>query len=204
MQASHELFYEIDQHLLMDDRPSLYLTELLEQGKLSQAPYHLLEKLRGTEQSPEHHPEGDVWNHTMLVVDQAAKVKDESKDPQIFMWAALLHDIGKPDTTKRRRGRITAYDHDIVGAKLATNFLKKLGREPEFIQRVTALVRWHMQVLFVIKNLPFASLQSMRREVDLEEIALLGYCDRTGRLGADLEREKEQIQVFLEKARAAE
>lgn len=61
----------------------------------------MLHRLKGTEQSLLHHPEGDVWNHTLLVVDEAANVKNKSTDAAVFMWAALLHDIGKPDTTTK-------------------------------------------------------------------------------------------------------
>ncbi len=71
-----------------------------------------------TGQSPQHHPEGSVWNHTLLVVDEAAKIKEQSADPRTFMWAALLHDLGKPSTTMRRKSKITSYDHDKVGAQL--------------------------------------------------------------------------------------
>jgi putative nucleotidyltransferase with HDIG domain len=48
----------------------------------------------------------------LLVVDEAAKRKAYSTDQRVFMWAALLHDIGKPASTRLRKGRITAYNHD--------------------------------------------------------------------------------------------
>ena len=75
------------------------------------------------------------------------------------MWGALLHDLGKAPTTKIRKGKITSYDHDKVGAELCREFLEVFTDDEEFIKQVTALVRWHMQTLFVIKNLPFADVK---------------------------------------------
>lgn len=137
----------------------------------------------------------------MLVVDEAAKLKNESKDIKSFMWAALLHDIGKPDTTVIKGNKITAYDHDKVGAIKARDFLSVLTNDRDFIEKVTSLVRWHMQILFVIKDLPFQKINEMKQSGDIEEIALLGYCDRVGRLHADKIKEKEKIISFLKKCK---
>ena len=113
------------------------------------------------------------------------------------MWAALLHDIGKPDTTRVRRGKITSYDHDKVGAELARRFLSGFSMEPAMIDRVCALVRSHMQVLFAAKGLPFGDAAGMKAQADIQEVALLGLCDRMGRLHADLGEETENIRTFL-------
>ena len=95
----------------------------------------MLYQLKRTDQSPLHHPEGNVWNHTLLVLDEAAKVRRISRDPKVFMWAALLHDIGKPETTRIRKGKITAYDHDKAGAELSKEFLRQFSDDAEFYQR---------------------------------------------------------------------
>jgi putative nucleotidyltransferase with HDIG domain len=88
-------------------------------------------RLKKVPQSPKHHPEGNVWNHTMLVVDEAAGKKGQSKDPEAFMWAALLHDIGKADATNQKKGRITAYNHEKVGAEQAGEFLREFMEDKE-------------------------------------------------------------------------
>lgn len=188
--------------MLQDEKPSDYINSIFGLSAFHEYPFEMLAELKKAEQSPTHHPEGNVWNHTMLVVDAAAGVRSKSKNPIAFMWAALLHDIGKPGTTKIRKGRITSYDHDKLGAELAEKFLSEFTQDREFIQSVTSLVRWHMQILFVINHLPFADIPSMKRQADLEEIALLGFCDRMGRLGADREKEEKNIQLFLQKCRA--
>jgi hypothetical protein len=88
-----------------------------------------------------------------------------------------------------------------VGAVLARQFLVSLSRPEDFIDRVTALVRWHMQILYVVKSLPFADVKAMKAEVKAQEVALLGLCDRLGRLGADFGAEKKNIEIFLQKVK---
>lgn len=115
------------------------------------------------------------------------------------MWAALLHDIGKPDTTRTRRGRITAYDHDRVGAELARALLRQVTDEADFAEAVVQLVRYHMQPLYVVKGLPFQDIAGMRTGTSIAEIALLSYCDRLGRGSVDGRAEAQAIRTFLEK-----
>lgn len=198
MTSITEIFDEIDIHLQEDAEPSNYLNSLTKE-QLKEYPLDYLYKLKATEQSPIHHPEGSVWNHTLLVVDAAASVKDKSKNQRVFMWAALLHDIGKPDTTRNRKGKITSYDHDKVGAEKAQEFLSIFVDDLDFIKEVSSLVRWHMQVLFVMNNLPFADIEGMKRDVDISEIALLGFCDRLGRLNVDRSKEENNMKIFISK-----
>lgn len=197
MTSVKDLFQKINVHLIEDEKPSLFLNEVSENKLFKQHPFVMLYNLKKTEQSAKYHPEGNVWNHTMLVLDVAAKVKDKSSDKSAFMWAALLHDIGKPATTKYHKGRIVSYDHDKMGAILAKKFLSEFIDNDEFINKVAALVRWHMQILFVVKSLRFAEIEKMKIESDVYEIALLGYCDRMGRLGADINFETKNIKTFL-------
>ncbi len=199
MRLKGDLFREMESHLLQDEKPSAYFNSISEEAIFAQAPFDLLANLKQAQQSPQHHPEGNVWNHTMLVIDAAAGLKQQSKNPKVFLWAALLHDIGKPGTTKIRKGRITSYDHDRLGAEMAEKFLSEFTKDREFIQTVVSLVRWHMQILFVVNNLPFADVETMRWQADIGEVALLGFCDRMGRLGADRKKEEENIRLFLQK-----
>lgn len=193
------IFSEIDFHLIEDKTPSLYLNKILKSGIMeNQYPLTLLKEMALTEQEPKHHPEGSVWNHTMLVIDECSKHKKQSKNPRVFMWAGLLHDIGKASTTKIRKGRITSYDHDKAGAILCADFLKEFTEDNSFISEVSKLVKWHMQILYVVKNLPFAEIKNMASEVDIEEVALFSLCDRLGRGGADNRKaEEENIQLFI-------
>ncbi len=198
----HDIFHQIHIHLLGDERPSLYFNEISETQLFDQYPFKLLNNLKKANQSPKHHPEGNVWNHTMMVVDEAARLRSESNSKKAFMWAALLHDIGKPDATKYRSGRITSYDHDKIGAELARKFLMEFSEDDTFIRKVMMLVRWHMQILFVVNNMPFADVETMKKQADITEVALLGLCDRLGRLHADRRKEESNIRAFLEKCSA--
>ena len=197
-----KLFEEIQAHLLTDDAPADYFNRISKKEIFSEYPFFMLNRLKEVPQSPKHHPEGNVWNHTMLVVDEAARKKTESRNPVAFMWAALLHDIGKAETTNNEKGRITAYNHEKVGALQAADFLKDFMENKMLIHQVTALIRWHMQILFVVKSMKFADIKTMMKETDMEEIALLGYCDRMGRLNANRKEENENLRIFMEKCRA--
>ncbi len=163
----------------------------------------MLFALRAVKQSPVYHPEGNVWNHTMIVVDEAAKRREMSHAPDVLMWAALLHDIGKRTTTFVRNGKITAYRHDQEGGELAAGFLSQLTQASDFTARVSGLVRYHMHPFYLKNNLPFADIDGMVRGTDLHEIALLGICDRQGRTqsqGSD----EEQIRTFIQRCNRKE
>ncbi|GAA0180721.1 HD domain-containing protein [Clostridium sediminicola] len=200
-----KLFNEFTEHLLKDEKPSNYFQEIFKDKSISEMyPYKLLSVLKEVPQNLKYHPEGSVWNHTMLVVDMAADMKKKSMDQKTFMWAALLHDLGKHPTTKLKKGRIVSYDHDRYGRKLAIKFLQELTEDEEFIIRVASLVRWHMNALFVVKDLPFANLENLTKEVSIDEIALLTICDRLGRGGMTEEKvreEKNNIDLFVKKCK---
>ncbi len=190
-------FEELNKHLLEDIAPSGYFNSL--DKELDIYPLNLLKKLKNVEQSKKYHPEGNVWNYTMMVVDEAAKVKDQSSHSKAFMWAALLHDIGKPDTTKVRKGRITSYDHDELGAKISKEFLEEYTNDEDFIKKVCLMVKYHMHMLYVLKGLPFGNPRQMVKDVDIHDIALLCRCDRLGRIGVDKEAEIKNYKEFLDK-----
>lgn len=194
-----KLYLEIEEHLYNDETPSVFLNEIKERDVFGEYPFIMLKKLISTEQSSTYHPEGSVWNHTLMVVDEAASIKHKSKEPRVLMMSALLHDIGKPATIVFRKGRITSYNHDKVGARLAASFLRKFIQDEVFIDKVAGLVNRHMQVLYVIKGLTFAELEETLQETDIEELGLLCLCDRLGRGNVDRKKETQNIEFFLSK-----
>ncbi|WP_206457924.1 HD domain-containing protein [Anaerovorax sp. IOR16] len=195
-----QIFESISQHLMKDEAPSNYINRVFKLKECKTYPFSMLLDLQSTEQSPIHHPEGSAWNHTMLVVDEAARRKNQSHNPSVFMWAALLHDIGKPSTTKSRKGKITSYNHDKIGADLAKDFLSVFTEDDNFIDKVSALIRYHMHILFVTRDLPFSDLKGLKQQTDIHEVALLGLCDRLGRTNANLAEEEKNIKLFLKKS----
>lgn len=190
--TSIDNYYKINNILLESKTPSKEILKLIKEGKLNEEPFDLIKKLSNIDQNRKYHPEGSVLNHVLLVVDEAAKNKNKSKNKEVFMWASLLHDIGKLTTTKLRKGRITSYNHDVEGEKIAYNILDKLGKDEDFKTKVSKLVRYHMQPLFFDKNLPFFKPSNMLKECDYEEVALLSKCDRLGRGKLDESKIKDE------------
>ncbi|WP_338690071.1 HDIG domain-containing protein [Paraclostridium sordellii] len=151
------------------------------------------------EQNKKYHPEGNVLNHVFMVVDEAAQIKDFSSDKLAFMWAALLHDIGKLTTTRVRKGRITSYNHDIEGEKISKQIMDKLTDNEDLKYKISKLVKFHMQPLFFDKNLPFLDCESMIKEINYNDVLLLSKADRLGRGNITIEirqKELENIKKF--------
>lgn len=197
-----EIFSDIEKHLLNDDKPSNYLEKALKDNMFDKYPFSMIKDLQSVDQNPKFHPEGNVFIHTMMVVNEGAKIREKSINKRAFMWALLLHDIGKKPTTKVRKGRLTSYDHDIVGADMTAEFLTYFNEEERFIAEVKALVRWHMQSLFVIKNLKFQNISDMLEEVNINEIVLVSLSDRLGRGNLDyneINNTRIEVNKFKEK-----
>lgn len=196
-----KIFNDINKILLESVKPSEEIKRLIKEGKLDIKPFNQIKRLEDIDQNKKYHPEGNVLNHVLLVVDNASEYKKYAKDEQVFMWAALLHDIGKLTTTRIRKNRITSYNHDIEGEKIAFKFLDDLTDNEDFKIKVSKLVRWHMQPLFFDKNLPFFDPTQMLNDVDYKEVALLSLCDRLGRGELEkskIEEEENRIKNFKE------
>ena len=187
-----EVFFEVDYILLNSPKPSVDIKKLIDEGKFDEKPFIKIKNLENIEQNLIHHPEGNVLNHTLLVVDRASEYKEKSKNKRVFMWAALLHDLGKLTTTKVRKGKITAYGHDLQGEILSRQFLHQLTDDEAFIDDVCILVKHHMQPLFYDKKLPFFKDKEIIEDSDYEEISLLSMADRLGR--ANLCEEKIKME----------
>lgn len=197
-----ELFTVVEKHLLEDEKPSLYLKKLKSDGEFNKEPFNRLLKLETLNQSPKYHPEGNVWIHTMMVVDEGAKNKIKVNDKRSFMWCLLLHDLGKIKTTKLRRGRWTSYDHDKVGEEEARKFLEQVTNDIDLINKVSKLVRYHMHLLYVMKDLPYKDESGMVNYTDINDLAQVFLSDRSGRGGLtkeDEEKLKDDIEVFKNK-----
>lgn len=192
------IFDIIETHLINDSRPSIEINKLIDIGELKDTDFNMLVELKDIPQEPKYHPEGNVWNHVMLVVDEAAKLKERSEDKRVFMWAALLHDIGKIKTTVKRKGRWTSYNHDTVGAEITYRLLRNVSKDEDFIKKVSMLVKYHMHYLYIEKNLPFAKPRMLLEETSVDEIALLSYADRCGR-GELTEEDRIQVSESIDK-----
>jgi tRNA nucleotidyltransferase (CCA-adding enzyme) len=118
--------------LLKSEKPSLGLSAGMSMGIFNEL-HLILPALSKTEQDNEWHPEGDVWAHTMMVVDEAAYIvrhnQIDEEQSYIIMLAALCHDFGKPLTTEldEDTGRITSRGHEPAGEDPTEKFLAELG-----------------------------------------------------------------------------
>lgn len=194
-----KLFLKVDDILQNSDKPSIEIKKLIDEGEFNQKPFIKIKNLEDIEQNLVHHPEGNVLNHTLLVIDKASEYKEQSKDKRVFMWAALLHDLGKLTTTKERKGKITAYGHDLQGEILARQFLNQVTDDDNFINNVCVLVKYHMQPLFYDKKLPYFKEKEIIKDSDYEEISLLSLADRLGRSNLcdeKIKQEEKRINSF--------
>lgn len=155
--------------------------------------------LKGCEQSPEHHPEGDVFVHTGLLL----KNLPANASAELAM-AALLHDIGKPPT-QTFEDRIRFNGHDRVGAEMAEGIARRLRLSNAQTERLSAMVRRHMQFM----NLPkmrTATLKKFLAEPTIEDELELHRLDCLASHGdlSTYELAREKLQEFRdEEARGA-
>lgn len=138
---------EWEKLLLKSERPSLALLHLDSLGVM-QAYFPELHALHGTQQEFEWHPEGDVWIHTLMVVDAAADVAREhrvdAQTKRVILWAALCHDLGKPATTTFEDGRLRSRGHEPAGEEPTRVFLERLGMDHKTTSKVIRIVKEHL------------------------------------------------------------
>jgi len=116
--------------------------ELLDQSGLLAEILPEIAAMKGVEQPPEYHPEGDVWIHTLLMLEQL-------DEPSVTLaWGILLHDVGKPPTF-RRADRIRFYGHTEEGIRLGAGILRRLRFSNEEMAQILALIQNHMRFMHV-------------------------------------------------------
>jgi len=113
---------------------------LLDESGLLRQVLPEISAMKGVEQPPEFHPEGDVFAHTLLLLDHLP-----SPCPPTLAWGALLHDVGKPATFRRAPDRIRFDDHVDVGVKIAEEICQRLRFSNDDAKQVLALVDNHMR-----------------------------------------------------------
>ncbi|MFO0985537.1 MAG: HD domain-containing protein [Planctomycetota bacterium] len=176
---------EFDKLLLGALAPSWGLEVLRAMGALRFFPE--LAALIGCAQEPEHHPEGDVWTHTLLALDRAAWLRPSSPRARVLLLAVLCHDLGKPATTTSECGRIRCSNHDVVGERIARTFLDRLTTEVKVIEEVAALVRDHLAPMQLHRapNVGDGAIRRLALHVDLQQLVLTACADHLGRTRAD-------------------
>jgi poly(A) polymerase len=93
----------------------------------------------------EHHRHKDVYEHTLIVLEQAMALEESGPD-RVLRWAALLHDIGKPKTRRHEPGgRVSFHHHEVVGAQMARKRLTALKFPKDVVADVSRLVELHLR-----------------------------------------------------------
>lgn len=174
---------ELKKALLKAERPSIFFEVLREMDQLDHW-FPELKALIAVPQNPVYHSEGDVWTHTMMVLDEAAKLRRRAANPYWFMLAALVHDFGKAVCTEEKGGALHAYLHEIKGLPLAEAFLRRITGETRLIEYVLNLVEYHMKPNTVAgaRSAPKVTTRMFDRSVDPEGLICIALADDRGRI----------------------
>jgi poly(A) polymerase len=132
---------ELDK-LICGDHPREGLRILVESGLAA----HVLPELPKLRlEIDEHHRHKDVYEHSLIVLEQAIDLEESGPD-RVLRWAALLHDVGKPKTRRHESGgRVSFHHHEVVGAQLAKKRMTELKFPKDVVADVSRLVELHLR-----------------------------------------------------------
>jgi tRNA nucleotidyltransferase (CCA-adding enzyme) len=203
---AERIWGELEKLLLQAERPSIGLALALDLGVIDA----LLPELRpliGCEQEPEWHPEGDVWTHTLMVIDKARELNADVDRPRriTLMLGAVCHDLGKPPTTAVIDGRIRSMDHEQAGVAPSERLLDRLNIHSidgfDVRAQVLGLVAHHLKpgMFFKAGNVSDGAFRRLAQKVDMELLARLARADCLGRAGGF---DCSAMDWFIERARS--
>ena len=204
---AERIWGELEKLLLEAERPSRGFALALELGVIDRL-FPELKALVGCKQEPEWHPEGDVWVHTLLVIDEARTRIDDLGRPQrvSVMLGAVCHDLGKPATTEFIDGRIRSRNHEEAGVEPTQALLDRLNVHSmngyDVRHQVVGLVAQHLKPGMWHKSageVGDGAFRRLAKKVDLELLARLAKSDCLGRPGPF---DCSAMDWFLARARA--
>jgi len=204
---AERIWGEVEKLLVRAARPSLGFALAFELGVVQQL-FPELAALVGCPQEPDWHPEGDVWVHTLLVIDQArARTNGLGRPQQLaLMLGAVCHDFGKPATTALSDGRIRSYNHEEAGVPPAEAFLDRLNVHSiegyDVRRHVLGLVAQHLKpgMWYKVRDeVGDGAFRRLANKVDLELLARLAKADCLGRTGSF---DCSAMEWFLERAKS--
>jgi tRNA nucleotidyltransferase (CCA-adding enzyme) len=203
---AERIWGEIEKLLLAAPRPSRGFDLALRLGVIDRL-FPELKALVGCPQEPEWHPEGDVWIHTLMVIDQArTRIGGFDRPRQVtLMLGAVCHDLGKPPTTAFVDGRIRSIDHEQAGVGPATALLDRLNIHAmdgfDVRKQVLGITAHHLKPgMFGMSKTPVSdgAFRRLAQKVDLELLAIVAKSDCMGRTG---NFDCSSMDWFLERAR---
>lgn len=202
--SSERVFDELKKTLLKSDKPSVFFENLRLMNKLSFW-FHEVEKLIGIPQHSVHHREGDVWAHTMMVLDECAKVRDKAEYPLYFMVSGLVHDFGKIICTEFKKGDYHAYRHETEGRDIVKTFIRHITNENSILSYVMNMTELHMKPRILFND--NSSIKSTNKMFDSSaspnDLILLALCDGKGKIPSKPCKEaeeflRERLNIFNE------
>ena len=200
--SKEQIFDKLMNALLTEEMPSQWLERLRGEDCFDRF-FPELRALIGVPQNQIHHREGDVWTHTLLVADQAAKRRDIVKNPAGFMLSALCHDFGKAVATEETDGVIHSYRHEKEGLPLVRSFLERFTEDRELIDYVLNMTEYHMTPNIMAEAR--SRLKSTNRLFDSSaepfDLIQLSICDGLGKLPQNNNNEDflmERYEMFRE------
>lgn len=182
---SHERIMAEYHKLLMAPTPSLGIVFLLETGAL----FEPLAVLQTCQQRRDYHPEGNVMNHTLLVVDLAAQYKQQTSWPLAFMWGALLHDIGKPKVTTPAG---SAPGHNESGVEVFRDYFSAYFDDKKMKRYIETMIYYHMHLMNMARNHArdysfYKLLKGIDGIMPIGDLVCISKCDKLGRSSYQLE-----------------
>ncbi len=199
------VFEEFKKLFLKSQKPSIGLNLLKELDVLKYFPE--LKALIGCIQDEEYHPEGDVWIHTLMTVDELAKILKEQKIEDEYrklylFYGILCHDFGKPFCTKEINGKITSHKHESLGVEPTISFLEKLTNEKRFIEIVCSLVKNHLiPFQLYLADSSQKAIKRLSLKVNIEDLCFVCLADCLGRDIKDKDKCPKAINWVLQKAK---
>jgi poly(A) polymerase len=146
-QVSHERIRDEITKMLVEGSPRLAF-ELLDESRLLREVLPEVAAMKGVQQPPQYHPEGDVWTHTLMLLEGLGPGVSRT-----LAFGALLHDVGKPPTFRVAPDRIRFDGHVEVGMRMAQEICRRLRLSNEDTEQIVAIVANHMR---------FADVQRMK------------------------------------------
>lgn len=210
---AERIWGELEKLLLRSRRPSIGLDWLSRLGALPQV-FPEIQTLIGVPQDPEWHPEGDVFIHTLLVVDRARELIDDLPYARqvTVMLGALAHDFGKPPTTQFLEGRWRSRGHEEGGVEPASRFLDRINVHTidgyDVRKQVISLVREHLKPGEFYKKrdeVGEGAFRRLARRCEPDLLYRVAKADSLGRNADWVPREKwygaEAQEWFIQRAR---
>jgi tRNA nucleotidyltransferase (CCA-adding enzyme) len=198
---------EFEKLLLVAERPSIGFALARELGAIEQLLPEMV-PLYDCPQDPEWHPEGNVWTHTLMVMDESRRRNlDLERAPlAVVMLGAVCHDLGKPATTVHVDGRIKSPGHEAAGLEPATAILDRLNIHSldgiDVRAQVLGLVAEHLRPSAFYKardTVRDGAFRRLAQRVDLELLTRFARADCHGRAGTF---DCSAMDWFVERARA--